>query len=38
MAKNNIFTENRNKLMVIENRHVLAKGEAEGVGCLGVWG
>ena len=37
MAQLNLFIE-RNKLMDLENRLVVTKGEREGVYGLGVWG
>ena len=36
MEKIKLSTEN--KLMGLENRLVVAKGEQEGVGWLGIWG
>ena len=36
MAQMNLSTEK--KIMVLENRLVVAKGEREGMGCMGILG
>ena len=38
MWQKGIYLQNRNRLTDIENRLVVAKGEGEGEGWMGVWG